>query len=245
MYRVDLNWNDLEALPDKMRPDIEYLFGRMNEAVMQMVDAHPGDIIVDVGCGRGIEVLKMSQAGAFVIGIEPSGFMLERAIETAWYFGHNTVLIRGIGESLPVAMHTVDKVLCKGALDHFADPAQAIYQMTLAVKPGGHVIIALANFESLGFKVGKFIFMLRRILGIKNPYPRLPWELPHDHTIKFDYNSIVKATRSYLDIEKVTGISLLCSRRDHCLEYTPKCCQCFLFGCRGQRLVEQEASHRG
>ncbi len=209
MYKIDLNWDDHEALPDKIRPDVEYLFSRMNEAVIQMVDARPGDRILDVGCGRGIEMLKMSQAGAVVIGIEPSAFMLERAREMARNDGHNTSLIRAIGESIPMLPQSVDKILCKGALDHFADPEKAIQQMTLVVKPGGRVVIAIANFESLGFRIGKFIFDVRKVLGIKNPYPRLPWELPYDHTMKFDYNSIIRIARPSLDVEKVTGVSLL------------------------------------
>ncbi len=209
MYKVDLNWDDHEAIPDKIRPDVEYLFSRMNEAVIEMVDARPGDRILDVGCGRGIEVLKMSEAGALVVGIDPSAFMLDRARELARNNGHNTSLIRAIGESIPIVPHSVDKILCKGALDHFADPEKAIQQMTRVVKPGGSVIIAIANFESLGFRIGKFIFGVRKVLGIKNPYPRLPWELPYDHTIKFDYNSILRIARLYLDVEKVTGVSLL------------------------------------
>jgi SAM-dependent methyltransferase len=209
MYKINLNWDDREAIPDKIRPDVEYLFSRMNEAVIDMVDARQGDRILDVGCGRGIEVLKMSEQGAVVIGIDPSSFMLDRARELSRNNGHNSSLVRAIGESIPIVPQSVDKILCKGALDHFADPEKAIQQMATVLKPQGQVVIAIANFESLGFRIGKFIFKVRKLLGIKNPYSRLPWELPNDHTMKFDYSSITNIARRYLVIDKVTGVSLL------------------------------------
>jgi 2-polyprenyl-3-methyl-5-hydroxy-6-metoxy-1,4-benzoquinol methylase len=46
---------------------------------------------------------------------------------------------------------SIDKVVCKGALDHFADPDKALQQIATAIKPGGSAVIAIANFESLGF----------------------------------------------------------------------------------------------
>lgn len=137
--------------------------------------------------------------------------MLAHAQESLKRNGTNTAVLQAIGESIPVFPGSMDKVVCKGALDHFADPRKAIEQMAKAVKPDGRVIIAVANFESLGFKIGKFIFWSREVLGIANPYKRLPWELPPDHTIKFDYSQIIKMLKEHLVADKVLGVSMLCS----------------------------------
>jgi hypothetical protein len=47
-------------------------------------------------------------------------------------------------------------------------------------------------------------------LGIRNPYKRLPWELPPDHTYKFDFRTLIDMANRYMKVEKVTGVSMLC-----------------------------------
>jgi SAM-dependent methyltransferase len=210
MFRVDLNWDDNEVLPDKLRPDVEFLFQRMSSATMEMVDPHPGERILDIGCGRAIDIVNMSASGAELIGVEPSFTMLSHARETLKLDGYNTAVLQGIGESIPVVPGSMDKVLCKGALDHFSDPDRALFEIARAVRTDGRAVIAIANFESLGFKVGKLIFGLRKLLGIKNPYKRLPWELPPDHTYKFDFRTLIRMADRYMQVEKVTGVSMLC-----------------------------------
>jgi len=209
--KVDLTWNDSEVLPDKIRPDVDYLFSRMNEATISMVDPRPGDRILDVGCGRATDIVAMSKYGAVVIGVEPSFVMLSYARDSLKLDGYRTDVLQAIGESIPVARGSIDKVVCKGALDHFADPDGAIRQMSFAIRPGGSAVIAVANFESLGFKIGKFIFWLRKLLRIRNPYKRLPWEPPSDHTVKLDRRSIVDMLQKHMEVQKVMGVSMLCS----------------------------------
>lgn len=211
MNKIDLTWDDSDVLPDKLRPDVEFLFRRMSDATVEMTEPHQDERILDVGCGRAIDILQMSKSGAVMIGLEPSFIMLSHARESLKLDGKNTTILQAIGESIPVVPGSMDKVICKGALDHFSNPDKAIQQMAKAVKPAGYVIIAIANFESLGFKIGKFIFRCRSILGIENPYSRLPWELPPDHTIKLDYKLFVKMVRGYMEVDKVLGISMLCS----------------------------------
>jgi SAM-dependent methyltransferase len=210
MNRVDLNWDDNEVLPDRIRPDVEFLFGRMSRATVDMVDPRPGQRILDIGCGRAIDIVNMSGSGADLIGIEPSFVMLSHARETLKLNGYNTAVLQAIGESIPVAAGSIDKIVCKGALDHFADPDKAMQQIATAIKPGGSAVIAIANFESLGFKIGKAIFWCRKLLRIKNPYKRLPWELPPDHTFKFDYRTLLELANRYMKVDKVTGVSMLC-----------------------------------
>ena len=211
MDKIDLTWDDSDVLPDKLRPDVDFLFRRMNEATIEMTNPGLAERILDVGCGRAMDMVNMSRSGAIMIGLEPSFTMLSHARESLKLDGQNTVVLQAIGESIPVVPGSMDKVICKGALDHFADPNKALQQMATAVKPVGSVIIAIANFESLGFKIGKFIFWCRSLLGIRNPYKRLPWELPSDHTLKFDYGLIVNMVKEHMKVDKVLGVSMLCS----------------------------------
>jgi SAM-dependent methyltransferase len=211
MIKIDLSWNDDDVLPDKLRPDVDFLFSRMSQATIQMVDPKPGENILDIGCGRALDILAMSKFGATVIGVEPSSVMLEHARQSLKSDGNTTGVLRAIAESIPIAPRSVDKIVCKGALDHFADPEGAVRQMAAAIKPGGTAVIAIANFESLGFKMGTLIFSIRKLLSIPNPYSRLPWEIPPDHTMKFDYNILVNMARKYMRVQKILGVSMLCS----------------------------------
>jgi len=199
------------VLPDKLRPDVEFLFSRMSQATIQMVDPKPGERILDIGCGRAMDILAMSKYGSVIIGVEPSSVMLEHARQSLKLDGHKTGVLQAIAESIPVVPGSIDKIVCKGALDHFADPERAVRQMAAAIKPGGTAVIAIANFESLGFKIGKLIFSIRELFNIRNPYRRLPWEIPPDHTMKFDYNMVVCMTRKHMRVEKILGVSMLCS----------------------------------
>jgi SAM-dependent methyltransferase len=211
MNKIDLKWDDSGVLPDKLRPDVEFLFQRMNEATVEMTNPGPSERILDVGCGRAMDMVNMSRSGAIMIGLEPSFVMLSHARQSLKLDGQNTAVLQAIGESIPVVPGSMDKVICKGALDHFSDPDKAVQQMAAAVKTMGSVIIAIANFESVGFKIGKFIFWCRSLLGIRNPYKRLPWELPPDHTIKFDYRLILNMVKEHMKVDKVLGVSMLCS----------------------------------
>jgi ubiquinone/menaquinone biosynthesis C-methylase UbiE len=180
----------------------------MNEATVEYVNAGPGEVILDVGCGRAIDGVELARKGAIVIGLEPSPVMIAHA---RTYISENETsmgLVRGVGENLPLRAQTVDKALCKGALDHFPEPAIVVEQIARVLKPGGKAVIAIANFDSLGFRLGRAIWRLRKILGFKQPAVRMPWEVPEDHTYRFNYSFLRRLVDSRLEIVRISGVSL-------------------------------------
>jgi len=207
--RFDLNWDDSQLFPDVVYPDADFLFCRMNEATTESVDARRGEIILDIGCGRGIDGVELGRKGASVIGLEPSKVMISHARNHISENGVNMSLVRGIGEYLPLRAQSMDKVLCKGALDHFPEPTVVMQQIATVLKPEGKAIIAVANFDSLGFKLGRAIWRLRKTLGFKVPQVRMPWEVPEDHIYKFDYSLIKRLIDNCLEVEEISGVSLL------------------------------------
>src|SRR4030043_1653997 len=167
--RFDLEWDDDGIFPEVVYPDAEFLFRRMNEVTLESVNARQGEVILDIGCGRGIDGGEMAKKGALVIGLELSKIIIKRAKEYISQNGTSMSLIQGVGEHLPLQAQSVDKVVCKGALDHFPDPAMVMEQIALVLKPGGEATIAIANFESLGFKLGRMVWWFRKKLGFKSP----------------------------------------------------------------------------
>jgi 2-polyprenyl-3-methyl-5-hydroxy-6-metoxy-1,4-benzoquinol methylase len=204
----DLEWDDRDIFPAVVYPDAEFLFRRMNEVTLESVNPRHGEMILDIGCGRGIDGLEMAKKGAVVIGLEPSNVMIRHARNHISQDGANMSVVQGVGEHLPFRAQSVDKVVCKGALDHFPDPAMVMEQIALVLRPEGKVIIAIANFESLGFSLGKMVWWFRKIFGFKTSEGRMLWEVPEDHTHKFDYSFLRRLVRSYLKVEQAIGVSL-------------------------------------
>lgn len=207
--KIDLEWSDDDVVPEVVYPSLDFLFRQMLHLTLEEVDPRQGELILDVGCGKAIDGAHLSEKGARVIGLEPSRVMLGRAREYLSADGAQVDLAQGIGESLPFKTHSFDKVMCKGALDHFFSPGQTMEEIARVLKPGGEVIISIANFDSLGFRMGKKLYPATKFLCPSMTKERKLWEIPPDHTYKFDYPFLSNLMKQHFDIRKTKGISLL------------------------------------
>src|ERR1700741_4730506 len=52
---------------------------RLGDAVLQLLDPKPGELILDVGCGDGALTQRIAEAGARGIGLDSSPDMVEAA----------------------------------------------------------------------------------------------------------------------------------------------------------------------
>ena len=206
---VDLEWNDDGVVPPKVTPDLVFLFDRMIEATIDAIDPTKGSRVLDVGCGRAVDAIKIADKGAHPVGLEPSRTMLGHSRECVARSGGRVALVQGIGERLPFRSSSFDWVMCKGALDHFPDPYKAIEEISRVLKPDGTAVISIANFESLGHRLGRTVHRLTRLLPRKEPEKRQAWETPEDHTYRFDYDLMRRVLNSHLDIQAVSGVGLL------------------------------------
>jgi SAM-dependent methyltransferase len=207
--QFDFEWDDGGIFPAVIYPDAEFLFRRMNEVTLECVNPRRGETILDIGCGRGIDGVEMAKRGAVVIGLEPSNVMIRHARNYISQDGTNMSLVQGVGEYLPFRLRSFDRIVCKGALDHFPDPSTVMEQIALMLRPEGKAIIAIANFDSLGFRLGKMVWWFRKFFGFKASEGRMLWEVPEDHTYKFDYSFLRRLVKSYLKVDQAIGVSLL------------------------------------
>ena len=205
----DLDWNDDDVVPPNVTPDLIFLFDRMIEATIDEIDPLKGDAILDIGCGRAVDAIKIAQKGGKPVGLEPSKTMLRHCKNCVAESGTSVVLIQGIGETLPFKENTFDWVMCKGAMDHFPDPYKTMEEISRVLKPNGKAVISIANFESLGHRLGRRVHYLTGFLPRKEPNKRQAWETPPDHTYRFDYPLIKQVLSSHMDIEEAKGISFL------------------------------------
>jgi ubiquinone/menaquinone biosynthesis C-methylase UbiE len=175
---------------------------------LKEVAAGQSELILDVGCGRGIDGARLSEEGAQVVGLEPSRVMLVRARQHLARSNGRVELAQGIGENLPFKSHSFDKVMCKGALDHFLSPNKTMEEIARVLKPQGEMIVSIANFNSLGFRLGKRLYPVTKFLSPSLAKERKPWELPLDHTYKFDYPLLGSLVKRHFEIQTTKGISL-------------------------------------
>jgi SAM-dependent methyltransferase len=176
---IDLEWDDKHVFPPVINPDLAYLYQRMGEATMEKMEVSGGENMLDIGCGRAIDVVELARRGGRCVGLEPSKSMINLAKRGIADTDAEVSLIQGIGEYLPFRTGSLNKVMCKGAL------------------------------ESLGFKLGRGFHLIKGILFRKKPEERQVWEIPPDHTVRFDYALLRQLVNSHLKVERSIGISLL------------------------------------
>jgi ubiquinone/menaquinone biosynthesis C-methylase UbiE len=207
--KADLNWNDDDVLPAVLSLDTEFVFRRMTEETLLAARSGNGHRVLDVGCGRGIDAASMAKKGGILIGCEPSRVMLRKAKEYVKDAGERVQLVSSLAEGLPFMNKTFTRVVCKGAIDHFGNPEEAVSEMCRVTSAEGKVVISVANFESLSCVLARNLNRLSQCFSGKvSPRPHI-WEVPADHTFKFDYSSIIALMMQHLQVEVIQGVSLL------------------------------------
>lgn len=134
---------EYEWMEDIPETSIESFAGTGNP--FSLGEIPPGENVVDVGCGAGIDSLisaRMTGATGRVIGVDMSPQMLQKARRAASEAGRNNVEFReGYGEELPVEEGWADVVISNGALNLMPDKSAGLSEMHRALKPGGRLQI--------------------------------------------------------------------------------------------------------
>jgi len=104
-----------------------------------------GHKVLDVACGPGNFTRAFARTvgpEGLSIGIDASETMLQRgAADTAGAALENVALIRGDATALPFLDGSFDGVCCFAALHLFADPFDALTEMTRVLAPSGRIAV--------------------------------------------------------------------------------------------------------
>jgi SAM-dependent methyltransferase len=203
---VDLERDMSDVIPTATTRDSSFLFARMAEATLAATRATPGARVLDAAGGLGQDSRELARRGAVAICAEPSrrmaglGLLLDAQGDRA-----PSAWVRAWSESLPFADASFDAAFCKGALDHFDDPAACIAELARVVRPGGRVVLAVANFASLGCRVQRWIDAAS---GLRSA-GRRSYHVPSDHFTRYDPELLRAQASAHLVVEEWRGISLL------------------------------------
>lgn len=81
-----------------------------------------GQVVLDLGCGRGELCVAAAEAGAVVIGLDFSADALAMARETARRLAATVLLVRSRAESLPLRDGALDTVIATDIVEHLPEP---------------------------------------------------------------------------------------------------------------------------
>jgi len=106
----------------------------------------PGEVCVDLGSGRGTDVLRMAESvgeTGFVYGIDISDGMLEKARRNAEKFGvTNVSFVRSELEKLELPDKVADLVISNCTLNHASDKQSVWNEIYRILKKGGRFVIS-------------------------------------------------------------------------------------------------------
>jgi len=209
MRVVDLDRDMRDVIPTSMSPDSDFLFDRMTHRTLALAAGAPGRRVLDVASGFGQDARAVAATGAWVVAAEPSSRMSalarmqdeERAGRSPWH-------VRGWADGLPFADASFDAVFCKGAIDHFDTPREAIAEMARVTRDEGRVVLAIANFDSFSCRVARGLDALREWGGRELRRGRRHYDVPHDHFTRYELDLMREQAGESLVVDRVEGISL-------------------------------------
>ncbi len=123
---------------------IERALGVANH--LRFADVRPGETILDVGCGGGIDTILAAQRTGptgKVIALDFLPEMLERTAGASAEAGlTNIELLEGEMESIPYPDEEIDLIISNGVINLCADKLGVYKEICRILKPGGRMTIA-------------------------------------------------------------------------------------------------------
>jgi len=209
---LQLDW-DLEKLRSggwPTGPDSYFIMSRLFSLPVEVTaEGGPGRVL-EIAAAEAVHSCKLNLAGNDCFVVEPSTVMLERARERTRELGATLTLIRGVGETLPFAARTFDRVLLDSAIDHLADPEACVGEMARVLKPDGRLIVTFVNYGSLSTRISRALYEAARLAGRLSRERNLFWDspIPVEHTFECTFPGLRRLCEPYLEPERAYGVSL-------------------------------------
>lgn len=128
--------------------------------LVDFAGVHPGEKVLDVGCGTGVVAVTAARRGAIVSGLDLTPALLEHARENERIAECGSIeWTEGDAEQLPYPDESFDVVLSQFGHMFAPRPEVALSEMRRVLRPGGR--IAFATWPPEHF-VGRFFALVAR-----------------------------------------------------------------------------------
>ncbi len=114
---------------------------------MAFAELHPGDVVLDIGCGGGIDTILAASAVAPTGRVHALDFlpeMLERTAAAAADAGLSDVVqtVQGEMEAIPLPPDSVDVIVSNGVINLSPRKARVFAECSRVLRPGGRFCVS-------------------------------------------------------------------------------------------------------
>lgn len=109
-------------------------------------DARLNDVCVDLGSGRGSDVLRLAETvgqNGFVYGIDISEGMIKKSVDTSKRLGvTNVEFVQSTLEKIDLKSNMADLIISNCTINHSSDKQAVWNEIYRILKPGGRFVIS-------------------------------------------------------------------------------------------------------
>jgi ubiquinone/menaquinone biosynthesis C-methylase UbiE len=141
---------------------------RVRTAASAQLAALPGDVICDIGCGPGTELVRVARVvgpGGVAIGVDPSAAMLEEARRRADGANVTVELHQRDGRDTGLAAGRCDGVRMERVIQHVGDIDGLVAEAVRITRPGGRIVLVDSDWGSLMVYPGNRV-LVDRVSGV-------------------------------------------------------------------------------
>ena len=154
----------------------DWIFAPGRVAAVEMLRVEPGETVLEVGIGTGLN-LPLYPPAARLVGIDLSQEMLDKAVERVQNLAMPNVTLKVMdATSMDFGENEFDKAVATYTISAVPDPVSVLREMRRVVKPGGSIVI-LNHFRSDRRGVGRLEDLVAPVctrLGWKSNLPLTP-----------------------------------------------------------------------
>lgn len=115
---------------------------------LRHADLRPDDVVLDLGCGAGIDTVLAARRARRVIGLDFLPAMVERTRAAAAEVGlENVEALEGEMEAIPLPDESVDHVISNGVINLSARKSRALAECARVLRPGGRLTVSDLTVE--------------------------------------------------------------------------------------------------